>query len=81
MERPQYSSVCWLPEELISGLTMKKRPTIKTVRKQWLALHSQLLALDAELSQADDVTTKRMKDIAILIVGIRDDIDDLSWGY
>jgi hypothetical protein len=66
---------------LISELTMKKRLNIKTVRKEWLALHSQLLKLDAELSEADDVTTKRMKDIAILIVGIRGDIDDLSWGY
>ena len=60
---------------------MKKRLNIKTVRKEWLALHSQLLKLDAELSEADDVTTKRMKDIAILIVGIRGDIDHLSWGY
>ncbi len=60
---------------------MKKRLSIKTVRKQWLALHSQLVELDAELCKADDVTTKRMKEIATLIVKIRGDIDHLSWGY
>ena len=60
---------------------MKKRLSIKIVRKQWLALQSQLVELDAELCEADDVTTKRNKEIATLIVKIRGDFDNLSWGY